>query len=109
MNLSLFKKPIVVRARCVTTHSISITLIDWKGHRKLVPINNVSDVMEYSNPVKGGALLKACLVYSKVVDENVDNDCSLSDYLQKVRCWVKLVLSISEAVYLLCVISRNCS
>ena len=69
---------------------ITIRLINWKGETREIPIESIADVMEYSNPEKSGALLKACLVYANIVEEKTEIATCLEAHLTDVTKIIQL-------------------
>ncbi|XP_069157982.1 L-fucose kinase isoform X2 [Procambarus clarkii] len=62
------KKPIGARVRITSEFHIVCTLRDWSGGDVHLTWTTLDDLRDYDNPVAPGALVKATLLYCKVVD-----------------------------------------
>nr|XP_045618620.1 L-fucose kinase-like [Procambarus clarkii] len=62
------KKPIGARVRITSEFHIVCTLRDWSGGDVRLTWTTLDDLRDYDNPVAPGALVKATLLYCKVVD-----------------------------------------
>ncbi len=80
IKIVTFKKPIGARGRRLEKFEL---ILVSEGQSEPLIISSVEEVMNYSNPIVPGALLKAALVCAGVVRE--DCQLNLSQQLEKVR------------------------